>query len=170
MDKWTEHIYNTPPKELLEEIKEVARQNGIPASEGIITYKVAINGKEDIARIIINFLNCTLIKKREASVFNTKDEPKYLPGYYAPYNAYAAKYDQRNVPDRDQLDSILETNDYMFTCVAAFDREDKKRIKLFKFPTLDTDLALRVYFPDYDENKILKIIKYIEEYNPLDPM
>lgn len=163
MDKWTEKMKSTPPEELLEEMKAAMKQNGLPLNQRAKSYKISVRDKKDIARLVINFLNCTLMKKREAGVLNTKDEPKYLPGYYVPYNAYAGKYDQRNVPSREELESVLEKNDYMIQCMAAFDREDAKRIGMMKFPTEDSFLCLNLYFPDYDEYKVMRIIKYIEE-------
>lgn len=163
MDKWTEHLNSISNEEYIEEVKEAMRQKGQPIREMVKAYKVKVNGKEDVARIIINFLSCTLYKKPEIEVLNTKEEPKYLPGYYEPYNAYAGKYDRNHIPDIKTLSTKLEQNDYMFKGIAAFDREDNKRIGLTKFPTEDNLLVLSVHFKEYDKNKIMRIIKYLEE-------
>ena len=126
-------------------------------------WSIRINDKKDIARYVINFLKCPLIKKKEANVANLTEEPKFLPGYAMPYNMYSGKYNQKKIPTYEELNKNLSENGYMVSCVAAFDDADKKRITMNTLlPWSKDEVNIKVFFKNYDEKKVEEVIDYIK--------
>lgn len=133
--------------------------------------KVHYKDSKDISRILLNFLNCPYLYKKEVSIMNMSGPLRQpMPGYIFPSNMLSVIYTDDKIPTYDELNKKLEENQNAFTCMAASDKQDTKRIGLMGMPKemqkglpseLLNVLMLNVYYPEKDEF-IGKLVDYLE--------